>query len=67
MTNPLIVSRSKNGNFRVSVASNRQEEWSDARLHDFLIANGYTPHDASACVNEAKAAHEIQIGLPTDS
>lgn len=65
MTNPLIVSRSKNGNFRVSLpAGKRQEEWSDARLHDFLVANGYTAHDASACIIEAKAAHEIQIGLP---
>ena len=64
MTNPLIVSRSKNGNFRVSVPFKAQEEWSDARLFDFLVANGYTQHDARACVTEAKAAHEIQIGLP---
>ena len=64
MTNPLIVSRSKNGNFSVSLPTKRQEEWSDARLHDFLVANGYSQHDARACVSEAKAAHEIQIGLP---
>ena len=64
MTNPLLVCRSGNGNFRVSRDPARSEDWSIDRLHEFLVANGYSSHDASACINEANVAHEIRIGLP---
>lgn len=64
MTSPLLVSRTQSGTFRVSHASQPPVEWSDGQLHDFLVANGYTAHDAHACINEAKVAHEIHIGLP---
>ena len=64
MTSPLLVSRSANGTYRVSRQTAPPEEWSTDRLAEFLVANGYTEHDAHACINEANVAHEIRIGLP---
>ena len=64
MTSPLLVSRINNGVFRVAHASIGAEEWTQSRLHDFLVDHGYTAHDAQACVTEASTALEIKIGLP---
>ncbi len=64
MTNPLLVCRSLEGTYVVRRHSSPPEEWSVERLRDFLVANGYTAHDAHACINEANVAHEIRIGLP---
>ena len=64
MTIPLLVARTKSGSFRVTHASQPPVEWSDGQLLEFLLAKGYTEHDARACINQAEVAHEIHIGLP---
>jgi hypothetical protein len=61
---PLLVSRTKAGNFRVSHGSLQPEEWSGDKLHTFLVTHGYTADDARACVSQAEVAHAIEIGFP---
>ena len=63
-TPALWLRNEASGVFAVRLAD-RDERWTSAELEDFLIAQGYTRHDAEACVAQARIASQIQINLPS--